>query len=226
MKVLIIEDDKTNLGYLEKGFKEQGYVVDTADDGQQGLFLATSESYRLIILDRMLPKLDGLSILIALRASGNKTPVIILSALGDVDERIKGLKAGSDDYLVKPFSFAELLLRAERLIKQPQDQSEGTEILLGNLSLDILAHKLFINDQYVDLQAKEFKLIRFLLEHKDQLVTRTLLFESVWDQYFDPGTNVIDVHIARLRKKLTAAGATVIIETVRGAGYRLSIKHE
>ncbi|MBY5922745.1 response regulator transcription factor [Ferrimonas balearica] len=221
MKILIIEDDTTNRQYLSKGFTEQGYVVDTAEDGQQGLMLATTEPYRLIVLDRMLPKLEGLALLAALRATGNKTPVIILSALGDVDERIKGLRAGGDDYMVKPFSFAELLIRAQHLMERPSSDSRPSQLSLANLHLDLLAHKARVDDRPMALQPKEFQLLRFLLEHQGQLLTRTLLFESVWDYHFDPGTNVIDVHIARLRKKLQEAGARVHIETVRGAGYRI-----
>ncbi|ADN77922.1 two component transcriptional regulator, winged helix family [Ferrimonas balearica DSM 9799] len=221
MKILIIEDDATNRQYLSKGFSEQGYVVDCAEDGQQGLMLATSESYRLIVLDRMLPKLEGLALLAALRATGNTTPVVILSALGDVDERIKGLRAGGDDYMVKPFSFAELLIRAQRLMERPSNDSRPSQLSLANLHLDLLAHKARVDDHTMTLQPKEFQLLRFLLEHQGQLLTRTLLFESVWDYHFDPGTNVIDVHIARLRKKLQEAGARVHIETVRGAGYRI-----
>ncbi len=221
MKILIIEDDTTNRQYLSKGFTEQGYVVDTAEDGQQGLLLATTEPYRLIVLDRMLPKLEGLALLAALRATGNQTPVIILSALGDVDERIKGLRAGGDDYMVKPFSFAELLIRAQRLMERPSSDSRPSQLTLANLHLDLLAHKAQVDDRPMALQPKEFQLLRFLLEHQGQLLTRTLLFESVWDYHFDPGTNVIDVHIARLRKKLQESGARVHIETVRGAGYRI-----
>ncbi|MBY5993370.1 response regulator transcription factor [Ferrimonas balearica] len=221
MKILIIEDDPTNRQYLTKGFTEQGYVVDSAEDGQQGLMLATTEPYRLIVLDRMLPKLEGLALLAALRATGNTTPVIILSALGDVDERIAGLRAGGDDYMVKPFSFAELLIRAQRLMARPSPDSHPNRLTLANLELDLLAHKARVEGRPLTLQPKEFQLLRYLVEHQGQLLTRTLLFESVWDYHFDPGTNVIDVHIARLRKKLQEAGARVRIETVRGAGYRL-----
>ncbi|WP_028116582.1 response regulator transcription factor [Ferrimonas senticii] len=221
MKLLIVEDDATNRQYLCKGFREQGYVVDSAEDGQQGLLLASGESYRAIILDRMLPKLDGLALLAALRAMGNQTPVLILSALGDVDERIRGLQAGGDDYLSKPFAFAELLIRVERLVQRPSAETVSTELSLANLRLDKLAHRLSIDGKAITMQPKELQLMRFLLEHQGQLVTRTLLFESVWDYHFDPGSNVIDVHVARLRKKLQEHGAQVAIETVRGAGYRL-----
>ncbi|WP_028113466.1 response regulator transcription factor [Ferrimonas kyonanensis] len=221
MKILIVEDDKSNREFLVSGFSEQGYVVDSAEDGHQGLMLATEEQYQLIILDRMLPKLDGLAILAALRVSDNATPVLILSALGEVDDRIKGLRSGGDDYMVKPFSFAELLIRSELLLKRGSSAPQATTIELGNLKMDLLAHRVLVGEHPIELQAKEFRLLRFFMEHSGQMVTRTLLFESVWDQHFDPGTNVIDVHIARLRKKLDAAKATLQITTVRGAGYRL-----
>lgn len=222
MKLLLIEDDNINRDFLYKAFSEQGYTVDTAVDGQQGLLLSTCEEYDIIILDRMLPKLDGLQVLAAIRATGKTTPVLILSALDKIDDRITGLKAGGDDYLVKPFAFSELAIRAENLIKRQAVQIPiSTTLQLANLELDYGNYKASVAGQPLNLQPKEFKLLRFLLEHHDKLVTRTLLFESVWEYHFDPGTNVIDVHIARLRKKLQQFDAGIHIETIRGVGYRL-----
>lgn len=223
MKLLLVEDDKQNRDFLYKAFSEQGYTVDTAADGQQGLLLATCEDHDIIVLDRMLPKLDGIQVLAALRATGKTTPVLILSALDKVDDRVTGLKAGGDDYLIKPFAFSELAIRVENLIKRHTVQQPlSTQLSLANLHLDYANHKADVDNQTLSLQPKEFKLLRFLLEHPDKLVTRTLLFESVWEYHFDPGTNVIDVHIARLRKKLQELNALVCIETIRGVGYRLT----
>lgn len=224
MKLLVIEDDATTRDYIQKGFQETGTIVDTADNGPDGLFLATSEEYDIIILDRMLPKMDGLAVLAAMRAASISTPVIILSALGHVDERIKGLKAGGDDYLSKPFSFQELYVRATILVHRQQqlaDPSQGptTQLSIDDLSMDLVGHKLTRAGREIKLQPKEFQLLRYLLEHQGQVVSRTMLFESVWDYHFDPKTNVIDVHIAKLRKKLEEDGQTQLIFTVRGAGY-------
>ncbi|MBV1909191.1 MAG: response regulator transcription factor [Kangiellaceae bacterium] len=224
MKLLVIEDDQTTRNYIKKGFVELGDVVDTAENGPDGLFFATSNHYDLIILDRMLPKMDGLAILAALRAASITTPVIILSALGHVDERIQGLKAGSDDYLTKPFSFQELQVRSQILVQRQQNLSQTaqgviTELTIDNLVMDLVGHQVTRAGLEVKLQPKEFQLLRYLLAHKEQVVSRTLLFESVWDYHFDPKTNVIDVHIAKLRKKLEVDGQTQLIHTVRGAGY-------
>ena len=220
MKILTVEDDVTTLEYIQKGFQEQRHTVDTATEGPDCLFLATTQEYDLIVLDRMLPKMDGLKVLSALRATGNQTPVIFLSALSHVDERIKGLKAGSDDYLTKPFSFQELLVRAEILMQRKQHQTQQvTELSIDDLLMDLVGHKVMRGAREVKLQPKEFQLLRYLLEHQDQVVSRTLLFESVWDYHFDPKTNVIDVHVAKLRKKLEEQGESQLIHTVRGAGY-------
>ncbi len=220
MKLLVVEDDATTLEYIQKGFQEQGYTVDTADNGPDGLFHATSNHYDLMILDRMLPQMDGLKLLSALRATGNTTPVMILSALSHVDERIKGLKAGSDDYMSKPFSFQELLIRCEILAQRNNQQNQQTtEIKVDNLIMDLMAHTVYRGSREIKLQPKEFQLLRYLLEHEDQVISRTLLFESVWDYHFDPKTNVIDVHIAKLRKKLEEGDECQLIHTVRGAGY-------
>ncbi|MGK0291411.1 MAG: two-component system OmpR family response regulator [bacterium] len=223
MKLLLVEDDQITSKYIKKGFQEQGYTVDVADNGSEGLFLATSGQYDVIVLDRMLPKMDGLTMLSALRVTGDSTPVIILSALSHVDERIKGLKSGGDDYLTKPFSFQELLVRVEILSQRSQKKmtEKVTELIVDNLVMDLVGHKVTRNAQKIKLQPKEFQLLKYLLEHKEQVVSRTLLFEAVWEYYFDPKTNVIDVHIANLRKKLEFNEQSQLIHTVRGAGYVL-----
>ncbi len=220
MKLLLVEDDQTTLSYLTKGLREQGYSTDEADNGVDALHLATTGHYDLIVLDRMLPQLDGLAVLAALRAGGDRTPVLILSALSHVDERIRGLKAGGDDYLTKPFSFAELQLRIENLLQRSAPGNGAvTELGAGDLVMDLIGHRVTRAGKEISLQPKEFQLLRYLLEHRGQVVSRTLLFEAVWDYHFDPKTNVIDVHIAKLRKKLEANGGEPLIETVRGTGY-------
>jgi two-component system OmpR family response regulator len=219
MKILVIEDDKKVSSYIEKGLKEAGYNVDCAYDGKEGLFLATTEEYNVIIMDRMLPSLDGLTILKTIRASDSKTPVLILSALGDVDDKVKGLKAGSDDYLVKPFAFVELLARIEALGRRTiTNNDEPTKLTASGIELDLLSRKVVANNNDVDVQGREFNLLEYLMRNKGSVVTRTMLLEGVWDYHFDPQTNVIDVHISRLRKKIGDEGGK-IIRTVRGAGY-------
>lgn len=220
MRILIIEDDVQVSDYVSKGMKEAGHNIDCSFDGKDGLFLATTEQYDVMIFDRMLPSLDGLTILKTIRGSENQTPVIILSALGDVDDRVRGLRAGSDDYLVKPFAFAELLARVEVLGRRKSDNSnkDATTLKIANIEVDLLSRKVKIGDNRVDLQGREFKLLEYLLRHKGQVVTRTMLLEAVWDYNFDPQTNVIDVHISRLRKKIGDEESN-IIKTVRGAGY-------
>ena len=219
MKLLVVEDDKTTQEYIQKGFQEEGFSVDVADNGPDGLFFATTGEYDLLILDRMLPRMDGLSLLSGLRAIGNLTPVIILSALTHVDERIKGLQAGGDDYLAKPFSFQELLIRVNNLIHRQQPQQQTTELTIEDLTMDLLGHRVLRNGTEIKLQPKEFQLLRYLLEHQGQVISRTMLFETVWEYHFDPKTNVIDVHVAKLRKKLEANEKSQLIHTVRGAGY-------
>ncbi|HWV14507.1 MAG TPA: response regulator transcription factor [Cellvibrio sp.] len=220
MKILIIEDDPRIRAYVEKGLKEAGHAVDAAEDGEMGLHLACNEKYDVLIVDRMLPKLDGLSIIKTLRGSGNLVGVLILSALGDVDDRVTGLRSGGDDYLVKPFAFVELLARVEALGKRTSSSppTQSTLLKAGNLEMDLLARKVRCNGTIIELQSREFKLLEYLVKFKGQLVTRTMLLESVWDYHFDPQTSVIDVHISRLRKKLGDTGNT-LIKTVRGAGY-------
>ena len=225
MKILLVEDDTTTIEYVVKGFIEQGHNIETASDGHQGLLLATSMKYDLVILDRMLPQLDGLKLLAALRATGSQTPVLILSALSHVDERVKGLRAGGDDYMTKPFAFSELLVRAEKLMQRGVSRPVETELSVGNLVMELLTRKVTLDGSELMLQPKEFQLLKYLMEHPNQVISRTLLFEAVWDYHFDPRTNVIDVHIAKLRRKFEELGFGELIETVRGAGYRLREGH-
>ncbi len=224
MRILVVEDDLTTQQFLQRALTEQGYQVDVASDGQQGLFLALEHDYQLIVLDRLLPKLDGLTTLSTLRSANRTLPVLILSALDSVDERVKGLREGGDDYLVKPFALAELLVRIEILIQRQRGQAESqsNKLQVADLSMDLLARRVWRGQQEIPLQPKEFKLLRYLMEHAGQVVTRTLLFEAVWDYDFDPQTNVIDVHMARLRKKVELDGLSPLLETVRGVGYRMA----
>lgn len=221
-KILIVEDDETGAAFILKGLREAGFTVDTADNGRDGLFLATDNSYDAVVLDRMLPGLDGMAVLAAIRAAGIETPVIILSALGSTEDRIDGLTAGSDDYLVKPFAFAELLARLQRLMRRGSaGQSIETVLRCADLELDLLARRVRRGDTVVPLQPREFRLLEYLMRHPDQVVSRTMLLEGVWDYHFDPGTNIIDVHIGRLRRKIDAGFDTPLLHTVRGAGYRI-----
>ena len=222
--ILCVEDDATTADYIAKGLADAGYAVDIASDGRTGLFQASDGSYDAIVLDRMLPGMDGLSVLSALRAGGVTTPVIMLSALASLDERVKGLHSGSDDYLGKPFAFAELLARIEavgRRTAPANGEAPVTKLSYDDLDVDLLTRKVTRSGRKIDLQPREFRLLEFLLRHRDQVVTRTMLLEDVWDYHFDPGTNVIDVHVSRLRKKLDEGGAKPLLHTVRGAGYRL-----
>nr|WP_152822023.1 response regulator transcription factor [Vibrio sp. B1Z05] len=221
---MVIEDDKETREYLCQSLKQQSWEVDSADNGQDGLFLALEGDYQVIILDRMLPALDGLTVLSTLRAANNVARVLILSALDSVDERVKGLKHGGDDYLTKPFALAELIARVEILASRATSSNTHaaqSQLRNGHIQLDLLSQEVLVDSKKVLVQAKEFKLLRYLIEHAGQVVTRSLLFEAVWDYNFDPQTNVIDVHIARLRKKLETEGQPNLIETVRGAGYRM-----
>lgn len=220
MKILIVEDDRETLDYLCNGFGDAGFTVERADSGTDALHLAMSNQYSLIILDRMLPGMDGLSVLSALRGANNSTPVIILSALAHVDERINGLKAGGDDYLTKPFSLQELLLRSDLLIKKNSDRSSGsTTLCIEDLTMDLVDRKVSRAGREIRLRPKEFQLLKYLLEHQGQVVSRSMLFEAVWNYHFDPNTNVIDVHMAKLRKKLEEGSERQLIHTVRGSGY-------
>ena len=220
-KILIVEDDKASAAFIMKGLREAGFTVDEADNGRDGLFLATDNSYDAVVLDRMLPGLDGMAVLAAIRAAGIETPVIILSALGSTEDRIEGLTAGSDDYLVKPFVFAELLARLQRLMRRGgAGQPIETVLRCADLELDLLARRVRRGGTVVQLQPREFRLLEYLMRHPDQVISRTMLLEGVWDYHFDPGTNIIDVHIGRLRRKIDAGFDKPLLHTIRGAGYR------
>ena len=221
MHLLIVEDDAETASYMRKGLTEAGYTVDHADNGRDGLFLATSGSFDAIIMDRMLPGLDGLSVVQAMRAAKITTPVLILSALGQVDDRVKGLRAGGDDYLSKPFAFSEPHARIEALLRRRDVQSVETKLVVGDLELDLLSRKVRRGDKPIDLQPRELRLLEYLMRHAGQVVTRTMLLEGVWDYHFDPQTNVIDVHISRLRQKLDKGFDTPLLHTMRGAGYSI-----
>ncbi len=221
MRVLVIEDDQKAAGFITKGLQEAGYVVDHASDGQAGLDLALNETYDVMIVDRMLPGPNGVTVVQTAREQEINTPVLFLSALGEVDDRVEGLKAGGDDYLVKPFAMAELLARIEALLRRGKGQAEATYLSVGDLDMDILARKVTRQGQRVYLHPREFKLLEYLMRHAGQVVTRTMLLENVWEYHFDPQTNVIDVHISRLRQKIDKPFDTQILQTVRGAGYKL-----
>jgi two-component system OmpR family response regulator len=222
MHILLIEDDIDTASYLAKGLDESGHTVRQAHDGKEGLFLALDEPYDVMIIDRMLPGLDGLGIIRALRSAGKKTPVLILSALGEVDARVEGLRAGGDDYLVKPFAFAELLARLEGLARRSSaEEQQDTILKVGELQMDLLARSVKRGNQPIELQPREFRLLEYLMRHSGQVVTRTMLLEAVWDYNFDPQTNVIDVHISRLRGKIDKQFDHPLLHTVRGAGYVL-----
>jgi two-component system OmpR family response regulator len=221
MRLLLIEDDRDSADYLVKAFREAGHVADHAADGEDGLAMAQGGDYDVLVIDRMLPRRDGLSVIGALRENGNHTPVLILSALGQVDDRIKGLRAGGDDYLPKPYSFAELLARVEVLSRRTGGPAEETTYRVGNLELDRLSHRVTRGDGEILLQPREFRLLEYLMKHAGQVVTRTMLLENVWDYHFDPQTNVIDVHISRLRSKIDKGFDRPLLHTIRGAGYMI-----
>jgi two-component system, OmpR family, response regulator len=223
MRVLVIEDDPEVGRYLVKGLKESGYVADHAATGTDGLVMAMGETYDAMIIDRMLPGVDGLALIETLRKSGNRTPVMILSALGDVDQRVQGLRAGSDDYLTKPFAFTELLARLEALLRRGSGGGRETVLRAADLDMDLLAHTVHRGGKEIDLQPREFRLLEFLMRHAGHVVTRTMLLEGVWDYHFDPQTNVIDVHISRLRQKIDKGFDRPLIHTIRGAGYSLRV---
>ena len=218
--ILIIEDDRDAAAYLVKAFREAGHSVDHAADGVSGYDLAHEGGYEVAVVDRMLPKMDGLSLISALRAQKNETPVLILSALGQVDDRVKGLRAGGDDYLAKPYAFSELLARVEALARRrPKGAPEETVYRLGDLMLDRLSHKVTRAGEEITLQPREFRLLEYLMQNAGKVVTRTMLLEHVWDYHFDPQTNVIDVHVSRLRAKIDRDFDAPLLHTVRGAGY-------
>lgn len=221
MRILLIEDDAEQAQYVVKGLREHSHVVDHAATGRDGLFMAVSEHYDLLIVDRMLPQMDGLAVITALRASEKRMPVIILSALGQIDDRVQGLRAGGDDYIVKPFAFAELLARIDAVSRRTTVGMEKPVLRIADLELDRLGRNARRAGKPLDLKPQEFRLLEYLMRHTGQVVTRTMLFEGVWDYHFDPQTNVIDVHISRLRGKVDLPGLVPLIHTVRGAGYSL-----
>jgi len=220
MRILVIEDDAEVGAYVKKGLCEAGHTVDLRADGKDGLFLANSERYDVLVIDRMLPEVDGLTIIRTLRAAENLTPVLILSALSGVNDRVRGLRAGGDDYLPKPFSFTELLARIEALHRRAQSTTDpGIMLSVADLEIDLLAHEVRRASKPIALQPREFRLLEYLVRHSGQVVTRTMLLENVWDYDFDPQTNVIDVHISRLRAKIDKDYDPQLLHTVRGSGY-------
>lgn len=221
VRVLVIEDDVEAAAYIVKGLRESGHVVDHAANGTDGLDLALGGQFDVLVVDRMLPKQDGLSLVESLRGEGETTPVLFLSALGDVEDRVSGLRAGGDDYLTKPFAFAELLARIEVLVRRAKPGEAQTRMRVGGLEMDLLSRKVTREGQEIDLQPREFRLLEYLMKHAGQVVTRTMLLENVWEYHFDPQTNVIDVHISRLRAKIDKNFETPLLHTVRGAGYTL-----
>lgn len=222
MKALVIEDDVTVAENIEQGMRAAGHLCDVCHDGEQGLYKAMAQEHDLIVLDIMLPSIDGLSILDALRKEEIPTPVLLLSAKSNVDDKVKGLRSGANDYLTKPFAFEELLARAEGLAGRKADADDATQVKVGDLILDRLNRKVTRGDTEIELQSKEFQLLECLLRHRGKVVTRSMLLEHVWNYHFDPQTNVIDVHISRLRQKVDKTFNVPLIETVRGTGYRIS----
>lgn len=221
MRILVVEDDEIAAEYVRKGLMEAGHVVDYAADGDMGLEMARAADYDALVLDRMMPKMDGLELLANLREDGDSTPVLILSALGEVDHRVEGLRAGGDDYLAKPYAFSELLARVEAIGRRSDPTAAVTKLKVGELEMDLLARTVKREGQNILLQPREFRLLECLMRNAGRVVTRTMLLEKVWDYHFDPQTNVIDVHISRLRGKIDKDFETALLHTVRGAGYRL-----
>jgi two-component system OmpR family response regulator len=226
VKLLVIEDDKDVASFIKNGLEQAGYTVDSADNGKDGLFLATTETYDAMVVDRMLPGVDGLTIIRTMRASDITTPALVLSALGEVDDRVNGLKAGGDDYLVKPFAFVELQARIEALLRRRRGDSaaEVTVLEVADLKMDLLRREVERAGRKIELQPREFMLLEYLMRHAGQVVTRTMLLEAIWSYHFDPQTNVIDVHISRLRNKIDKDFPHPLLHTVRGAGYILEAK--
>src|SRR5262249_29060005 len=221
MRILLIEDDSETAGYIVKGMRESGHTVDHAPDGREGLYLADGKGYDAIIVDRMLPYIAGLSLIQALRAKGDPTPALFLSALGQVDDRVRGLKAGGDDYMTKPFAFSELLARVEALARRGKGATVETALKVADLEMDLLSRTVKRAGKKLDLQPREFSLLEYLMRHAGQVVTRPMLLEGVWDYHFDPQTNVIDVHVSRLRQKIDRGFEKPLLRTIRGAGYCL-----
>ena len=223
MKILIVEDNERVARFITRGLREAGHTVEHAGNGRDGLFLAASEAHDVIVMDRMLPgNIDGLAIIEALRKSGNRTPILILSALNDVDERIRGLRSGGDDYLTKPFALGELLARVDALGRRSVDHGAERTLQVGDLRMDLLSRRVTRGSRAIALQPREFKLLEYLMRHANQVVTRTMLLEAVWDYNFDPQTNVVDVHISKLRQKIEHEAERALVRTVRNAGYMMS----
>jgi two-component system OmpR family response regulator len=221
LKILLIEDEDDAARYIADGLIRQGHVVDRAANGQDGLFLAAGGIYDVMIVDRMLPGLDGLGVVKTIRAAGVKTPVLFLTAIDGVDDRVEGLEAGADDYLGKPFAFTELAARVNALGRRPTLSHDGTLLRVGDLEMDLVRHVVKLGAKIIELQPREFQLLQYLMRHPGQVVTRTMLLEHVWDFHFDPKTTVVESHVSRLRAKLGTQPSPALIETVRGVGYRL-----
>jgi two-component system OmpR family response regulator len=221
MRILLVEDDRRTAEYVMRGAKEQGYVVDHAATGRDGLFLATGETYDVLIIDRMLPGLDGLSLVKSLRSANVKTPILFLTTMSGIDDRVEGLNAGGDDYLNKPFSFSELLARVNALARRPPLSNNQAVLRVQDLEMDLLKRTVKRAGVAIKLQPREFQLLEFLMRHANQIVTRTMLLEAVWDFHFDPKTNVVETHVSRLRSKINQGQAVEFIHTVRGSGYSL-----
>ena len=221
MKILVIEDDTETRNYVANGLKERGHTLDSAKDGYEGLLLAQESRYDLLIVDRMLPGLDGLSLIKKLRCSGSSVPVLFLTTMCGIDDRVEGLNAGADDYLVKPFAFSELDARVNALLRRPRATVEQSVLQAGGLEIDLLKRQVRRDRQLIDLQPTEYRLLEYLVRHAGQVVTRTMLLENVWDFHFDPKTNIVETHISRLRSKLNIGGQPDLIYTIRGAGYMI-----
>lgn len=221
MKLLVIEDDERMADFIARGLKEHGHIVDLVNNGKDGLFLAASEKYDALVIDRMLPGLDGLNIMKMLRATNNFTPAIFLTTMDGIDDRVEGLEAGADDYLVKPFAFAELMARLGALMRRPPVSDVRTTLRVGDLEMDLLKHSVSRAGSHIDLQPQEFKLLEYLMRSDGRVVTRTMLLENVWDFHFDPQTSVVETHISRLRSKIDKAFPTELLKTMRGVGYCL-----
>jgi two-component system OmpR family response regulator len=225
MRVLLVEDELLIADFVAKGLREAGHSVDHAATGPDGLHLALQEKYDAWVLDRMLPGLDGLELLKQMRSRGYGTPALILSSLGDVEQRVEGLRGGADDYLAKPFAFVELMARLDGLMRRRSgDPETNTRLRVADLEMDLLKRVVSRGGQVLELQPREFRLLEYLMRHADQVVTRTMLLEAVWDYHFDPQTNVIDVHVSRLRQKIDRGRGPVLLHTVRGAGYLLGLR--
>lgn len=222
-RILVVEDDDDTRDYLAKALRETGYSVEATPSGRDALVLAVESQFDALVLDRMLPDLDGLALLRSIRAAGVQTPAILLTAMSAIDERVRGLRAGADDYVVKPFSFLELSARLEAILRRPAEtQADNTRLTCADLMIDLVARTARRGDRKLDLQPREFQMLEYMMRRQGRVVTRTMLLEGVWDYRFDPGTNVIDVHISRIRRKIDGEGEPPLIHTVRGSGYKLA----